>query len=140
MITWTTYGSWLPGNEKGYVENGKILEGNIKLLEKNKNRQKTNTVKLNKTEKQIVRNTILSEAEKIGHKIEGLIVYSNHIHLLARPHKESIEGIVGRYKSITTSVLWKHGRQGRIWTKGYDKRFCFTEEDITKRKLYINKH
>jgi len=25
MITWTTYGSWLQGDKRGYVKDGKIL-------------------------------------------------------------------------------------------------------------------
>jgi REP element-mobilizing transposase RayT len=72
--------------------------------------------------------------------VEGLVVYSNHLHLLARPHSESIEEIAGRYKSITTKQLWTKGRKGRIWTKGYDKRFCFDEEDIISKKQYIDEH
>ncbi len=91
MITWTTYGSWLPGDKRGYVDNGKILLGDTKVLQRNRKRQKAPVVKLNNQEKQIVKQTILAEAAKITHKIVALAVYSNHIHLLARPHSESIE-------------------------------------------------
>ena len=140
MLTWTIYGSWLPGDERGYLEDGRILPGNLKILERNRKRQKASTVKLNEAEKEIVHKTILSEAERIGHKIKALAVYTNHVHLVASPHSESIEDTVGRYKSLTTSALWQHGRKGRIWTKGYDKRFCFTEEDLTARIKYVNKH
>jgi REP element-mobilizing transposase RayT len=140
MLTWTTYGSWLPGDKRGYVDNGKILLGDVKTLQRNKQRQKSPVVKLNPREKRIVKQTILAEAERIDHKIEALAVYSNHIHLLARPHTESIEEIVGRYKSMTTRILWENGRKGRIWSKGYDKRFCFTEDELTTRIRYIQKH
>ena len=140
MLTWTTYGSWLPGDKRGYVENGKILSGDESILQRNKERQKSNNVKLNSKEKQIVNKAVLSEAEKIGQQVEALVVYSNHIHILTRPHKKSLEEIVSRYKSITTRALWGNGRMGRIWTKGYDKRFCFTEDDIKKRTQYIRNH
>jgi REP element-mobilizing transposase RayT len=140
MLTWTTYGSWLPGDERGYVDNGKILLGDDKTLQRNRQRQKSPVVKLNPKEKQIVRQTILAEAERIGHKIEALAVYSNHIHLLARPHTKSIEEIAGRYKSLTTRSLWENGRKGRIWSKRYDKRFCFSEDEFTTRIRYIQKH
>jgi len=140
MITWTTYGSWLPGDKRGYVDNGKILLGDTKVLQRNRKRQKSPIVKLNKLEKRIVKQTILAEAEKISHKIEALAVYSNHIHLLARPHTKSIEELVSRYKSITTRALWQRGRTSRIWTRGYDKRFCFTEEEFIARNTYIQDH
>jgi REP element-mobilizing transposase RayT len=69
-----------------------------------------------------------------------LAVYSSHIHLLARPHTQSIEELAGRYKSMTTRVLWQQGRKGRIWSKGYDKRFCFSEEKLAAKISYVQNH
>jgi REP element-mobilizing transposase RayT len=140
MVTWTTYGSWLPGDKRGYVDNGKILSGNVKILQRNRKRQKAPVVKLNAQEEEIVKQTIYAEAEKIDHKIEALVVYSNHIHLLALPHTESIEEVVGRYKSVTIRALWQRGRKGRIWTKGYDKRFCYSEPELAARIRYVQNH
>jgi len=140
MVTWTTYGSWLPGDIRGYVRNGQILSGDYKILEKNQTRQKSSTVKLNKKEMKLIRQIILNEAERIGHEIVALAACTNHVHLAARSYSESVEEIVGRYKSLTTRALWEHGRQGRIWTKGYDKRFCFSEDQLRKKIRYINKH
>ncbi len=54
--------------------------------------------------------------------------------------KQKEEEITGRYKSVTTHALWQHNCQGRIWTKGYDKRFCFTERELTQKIWYVNKH
>jgi REP element-mobilizing transposase RayT len=140
MVTWTTYGSWMPGDERRYVSNGQILQGDIETLERNKKRQKTPTVKLNKKEIQLIRQVIINEAERIGHEIEALAVCASHVHLAARPHSESIEGVVGRYKGTTTRTLWNFGHKGRIWTKGFDKRFCFSEEDLIRKIRYVNKH
>jgi REP element-mobilizing transposase RayT len=140
MLTWTTYGSWLPGDKRGYVEHGQILPGKEQILERNKDRQRLPAVILNEREEKIVQEVIFTEAQRISQILEALIVYSNHVHLLARPHTESMEQIVSRYKSKTTRALWRNGRQGRIWTKGYDKRFCFTEEEVTQRIRYINQH
>jgi len=140
LVTWTTYGSWLPGDERGYVKDGQVLPGNLKVLERNKKRQKSPTVRLNAREKQIVHRVILAEAQKLGHQIDACVVFSNHVHLAAKAHSKSIEEVVGRYKSVTTRALWQHGRKGRIWTKGFDKRFCFSEDELTQRIQYVNKH
>ena len=140
MLTWTTYGSWLPGDERGYVKNAQILAGDVKTLQISKSRQKSPAVKLNAREIELVRQVILHEAERIGHAIEALTVRTYHVHLVARPHSKSIEQVVARYKSLTTRALWQHGRPGRIWTKGYDKRFCFTQEELAQRIRYVNKH
>jgi REP element-mobilizing transposase RayT len=140
MVTWTTYGSWLPGDERRYVANGQILPGDLKTLERSKKRLKSPSVKLNKKEIELVRQTIFYEAKGISHKIVALAVCTNHVHLAARANDKLIEDIVGRYKSITTSALWNLGRKGRIWTKGYDKRFCFSEEELKQKIQYVNKH
>jgi len=139
-VTWTTYGSWLPGDERRYVANGQILAPDSKILERNKKRLKSSAVKLSKEEIKLVQQVILSEAKKIAHEILALAVCTNHVHLAARANDKLIEDIVGRYKSLTTSSLWELGRKGRIWTKGYDKRFCFSEEDLILKIHYVNKH
>ncbi|MBL7153528.1 MAG: transposase [Phycisphaerae bacterium] len=140
MLTWTTYGTWLPGDQRGYVADDRTLPGNGNILERNRKRQKSPAVKLNAQEKKIVEQTILAEAKTIGQQVESLVVCSNHVHLLTRRHARPVEEVVSRYKSMTTRGLWKEGRKGRVWTKGYDKRFCFTEQDIATKAKYIQNH
>jgi len=140
MVTWTTYGSWLRGDERGFVANGQVLIGSPEVLQADRNRQKSPSVRLNRREIELVRQAIFSEAERIGHEVEALTVCTNHVHLVARPHSECVEELVGRYKSLTTRALWQYGRYGRIWTKGYDKRFCFSEEEFAARIKYVQNH
>ena len=140
MLTWTTYGSWLQGNERGYVKDGQILRGNKKLVDLCEKFQKEHTVKLRDNEKDIVRQAILNEAERIGQTIEALAVCSNHIHVVARYFPEPIGQMVSRLKNVTSSALRKHGRAGRVWTRGFDKRFCFNQEDLVRRIQYVKNH
>ena len=102
--------------------------------------QKDPTVKLEKHEKVVVEKAILTEAERIGQKIEALAVCNNHVHIAARPCDKSIERVVGMYKSAATRALRFYGRDGRVWTTGFDKRFCFTEDDLVIKIKYIQKH
>jgi REP element-mobilizing transposase RayT len=140
MVTWTTYGTWLQGEKKGYVKDGEILAGNDKLKSANQNQQKFQTVKLDSDQKQIVQNAILQEARKIKQKIFAIAVCSNHIHLVAEVSSESIEQIVHRYKRLSSFVLRKADLDGKIWSTGFDKRFCFTDKDIEQKIQYVNKH
>lgn len=140
MVTWTTYGSWLQGDQRGYVKDGKILGGDRKLTGTCVNLQKSPPVTLDKEERVIVRRAILAEAARNGHKVRGLAVCSNHVHLVAEPYRESIEEIVSRYKNAGMFALRKCGRIGRIWTRGFDKRFCFSEEELLRRTKYVQQH
>jgi REP element-mobilizing transposase RayT len=140
MITWTTYGTWLQGDKRGYVKNGVILPANERLKSANKNKQKFQTVKLNSSQKHIVRKAMLLEAQKINQKILAIAVCSNHVHIVAKVSSESIEKIVHRYKRLATFVLRKTGLDGKVWSKGFDKRFCFTDKDIEQKVKYVNGH
>ena len=140
MVTWTTYGSWLQGDRRGYVKDGQVFGGNETILQWCKKFQKGPTIKLNKQDKEIVRQAILQEAGRIGQKLEALAVCTNHVHLVAGLSGESIERVVSRYKSVATRALRRNGRSGRIWTTGFDKRFCFAETDLVRQIAYVRSH
>ena len=140
MVTWTTYGTWLQGDERGYVRQGKILPLNNIIRTANLKLQKNKTVTLTGEEKEVVRKAILAESVKINQTIRALAVCSNHVHLVAQPCNESIEEIVSRYKNIAMFALGKNGRKGRIWTRSFDKRFCFSEDDLIGKIEYVQKH
>ncbi len=140
MATWTTYGTWLQGDERGYVRDGKTLAQNDKLKSANQRQQKYPTVKLNSEQKQIIRDAIVEEAQRINHKIFALAVCSNHVHIVAGVSEESIEQSVHRYKYSATLALRKFGSQGKIWSKGFDKRFCFTDKELENKVRYVRSH
>jgi len=140
MVTWTTYGTWLQGDERGYVKNGQILPKDDKLKSANEKHQKFETFKLNWNHRNIVKDAILAGAKIVNQEIIDLAVRSNHIHLLIKTSEDSIEKVVHRYKCAATFALRRNGVQGEIWSKGFDKRFCFTEKEIEQKIRYIQKH
>lgn len=137
MVTWTTYGTWLQGDKRGYVKKGVTLKGNDRLELANEDLQKHDAIILTFAERDIVSKAIIAEAKKIGQTIEAIAVRSNHVHIAARPCKESIEQIVSRYKNISRMAL---NRKERIWTHGFDKQFCFSEQDFRQRIEYVEQH
>jgi len=140
MLTWTTYGSWLQGDERGYVKDGRVLGGDEELATLCGKFQKEETVKLRSDEKDIVRRAILDEAQRIGRTVEALAVCTNHIHLVLRYSLEPIGRTVSRFKNVAAAALRRHGRAGRVWTRGFDKRFCFDRDDLIRRIKYVNNH
>ena len=107
MLTWTTYGSWLQGDERGYVKNGKVLAVNVGLRQVNMLAQKAKTVKLNQKGQKIVRSAILSEAENLDQKIYAIAVHSNHVHIVLNPIARPISKILSHYKNATRLALSK---------------------------------
>jgi len=137
MITWTTYGTWLQGDERGYVKNGKIYPGNKTLLQTNKQSQLQAPVKLSKIQQQVVRNAIIKEAELQGQQMDALSVQSNHVHIVVEYTRQPISKVVAYYKKAARIALKATGHNGRLWTRGYDKRFCFDRATLNQRIRYV---
>jgi len=85
MLTWTTYGSWLQGDKRGWVKNGRILQPDSKLYLTNKQKLKRTPVKLKESQKRLVKEIISAESKRINQKIYALTVCSDHIHIAAEP-------------------------------------------------------
>lgn len=140
MLTWTTYGTWLQGDERGYVKDSETFRGNAGLLRANLESQKGNTVRLDGAQKEIVRCAICEEARRLGQRIFALAVWSNHVHLVADNIDEAVGTVAGRYKRAARWALKREGFEENVWTKGYDKRFCFDDEELRGRIEYVEGH
>ena len=140
MVTWTTYGTWLQGNAKGFVTNGEVRGENIALKKSNVKNLTRAAVRLGRREKEIVRNSIIEAAKRFNQKILAVAVYSNHVHIVCEYVDVPINVIVSYYKNAGRVALKECGFEGRVWTKGYDKRFCFSEKDLRTKVDYVNKH
>jgi len=140
MITWTTYGTWLQGDKRGYVKDGKILRKNDALLQSNLKMLKNPATRFNTKHCDIVRRAILKKAQEIRQQIYAIAVCSSHVHVVAERINEPIEKVVSFYKNAARLALRSNGFIGRIWTKGFDKRFCFNQEELQNKIKYVNDH
>ena len=140
MVTWTTYGTWLQGDKRGYVKNGAVLGSNARLKESNKKSQAEGAIVLNSEQRKTVREAIEKEAERIKQKIYALAVCSKHVHMVVNYIGGGIEKKVGRYKNSARVALNSCGYNGRIWTKGFNKRYCFDEKALKQMIDYVQRH
>ena len=140
MATWTTYGMWLQGDKRGYVKNGATLEANAELEKLNEESLKHDKVKIPKKLHTIVKNAILKEAEEIGQKIYAIVVCSNHVHIVVESVSKRCGYSVGRFKKAATKALRKYGFVDKVWTKGFDKRYCYHQHELEMKIKYIQRH
>ena len=59
---------------------------------------------------------------------------------MAERTNESIEKVVSYYKNAARIALRGKGFIGRVWTKGFDKRFCFNQEELENKIKYVESH
>jgi len=140
MITWTTYGTWLQGDERGYVKNGKIYPANESLKQTNKQLQLQDEIRLSKIKQKVVQNAIIKEAQSQGQNILALSVNATHVHIVAENIPQPISNIVAYYKKAARLALKSIGHEGKLWTKGYDKRFCFDQKTLKQKIKYVESH
>lgn len=66
MLTWTTYGTWLQGDYRGYVvKGGDVLREATSLEQNNRERMVKDAVAFSVREQAVVRNAILAEADRL---------------------------------------------------------------------------
>ena len=140
LITWTTYGSWLQGDGRRYVKNSKILQENSALRKDNFMRLKNKPVKLSSQQQIIVCQAILNKAKTLNQRIFSLAICSDHVHIVAEPISEKIEKVVSYHKNAARLALRQNGFTDRLWTRGFDKRFCYSKEQLNSRIKYVNRH
>jgi REP element-mobilizing transposase RayT len=140
MITWTTYGTWLQGDKRGYVKNGTIHQANPKLAMLNLQNLIKNPVILTNAHRIIVQKAIYEKAHHLNQKIRALAVCSNHVHFVVNYIPRPVGIIVRLYKIAAQVALRKVGISGRVWTLGFDKRHCFDQQTLKKRIDYVNSH
>ncbi|HUV40613.1 MAG TPA: transposase [Sedimentisphaerales bacterium] len=140
MITWTTYGTWLQGEKQGFVKDGIVRGRNAALKTDCQKKLKRQPVRLENNQKAIVRQAVAEAAKRFGQKIYAIAVCSNHVHIACEYVQVPISVLVGYYKNAARKALQKSGYEGRVWTKGYDKRFCFNQKAMTERIKYVKEH
>ena len=140
MLTWGTYGSWLQGDRRGWVKDGAFRGGSRNIERVNSAELLKEAVYLDKKQREIVHEAMTEWARKEGQKILALSVGRCHVHLVLSNRGEHIGELVGRCKIFCRKVLSKHDFCGRLWERGYDKRFCFDEVALQRRIRYVRKH
>jgi REP element-mobilizing transposase RayT len=140
LLTWTTYGTWLQGDEHGYVKDGVTFDENTPLADANREKLKKDPVRLTLSQRKIIENAIRKKAMDIGQQIYALAVCSDHVHIVVDYTTKDIGLIVRYYKIAARKAIEDDGFVGRLWTKGFDKRFCFDQLSLRRRINYVNRH
>lgn len=140
MVTWTTYGTWLQGSERGFVKDGVVCGASPGLKDSNRARLVGRKFVLTKVNGEIVRKAIADEAVWLGQRVYAMSVAATHVHMVVDAIDETIETAVARYKLAALKALRVKGIKGKVWTRGYDKRFCFDEAAVKSRVEYVERH
>jgi len=136
MVTTTTYGTWLPGDARGYVDAGRVLPSDPFLESKSRRLMEGEAVFLSEEEQSIAFEALIAACVEFDYTLVAVTIETWHAHLLLTHGRDDVAKVAGRLKNRMRQAI----DRGRVWTKGYDKRFCYTEADVMHRQEYITRH
>lgn len=138
MVTMTTYGTWLRGDRRGWVDDGVIMPPDPLLEERDARRMKHAPFRFDGNRLWDVGAMIgRSLIERMDVTMLALTVQTWHVHFVIAATHHHIASIVKCAKDAARYGL----RPSRpIWTDGYDKRFCFDDGAVHGRVRYVEKH
>ena len=140
FITWTTYGTWLPGDARGWR---KTRVGNQlpqpRLAEWCRNRLSEEPVLLTENHRNKVEAVCRKHAQIRGWVLHAVGARSNHVHLAVTADKAP-KTVRDQFKANATRVL----RQGpdaianeKVWTAGGDCEIVDGDEELERVVQYI---
>lgn len=137
MVTTTTYGSWLPGDLRGSVDNGIVLPGDPARLERSRQRMGMGQpVLLTAGQQSDLFDALCRACDEFGYMLTDASVEPWHLHWMVDHGFDAVATMVGRLKNRMRQALGV----GRIWTEGYYDSRLFDSAAIDIRRGYIARH
>lgn len=135
FVTTTSYGSWLPGDARGYVHSGRVLPANPALESHARRLLKHEPVPFSESDQKTLHSALGEACEEFGYRLHDLAIESWHLHWIVR-HSDAMCSMVGRLKNRLRQRL----DRGRIWTEGYCHRTIATDDELIVARDYIRRH
>lgn len=142
FITWTTYGTWLPGDERGWVIDGTpgIQPPDEKIRKDAIRNLKHPPVVLSSEQRQIVDRTIREVCEFRQWRIHALNVRTNHVHLVlsADKHPDDVMNQLKAWCSRRLNELApSHGSKHKWWTTHGSTKWLFEQDYFHNAVNYV---
>ena len=146
FITFTSYGTWLHGDERGSVDDEHCIPGlpfappNLNRESANRKAMKWPEFTLDAKARGIVHRTIREVCEHRGWSLIALNVRTNHVHVVVYA-PVSADKVLNDLKAWTTRRLREAGCRAvkaPVWTEGGSKHKLFTAEAVTAAAQYTS--
>ena len=106
FVTTTSHGSWLPGDLRGYVQDGIILPSNPRLLKFSKSILKSDPIFLSRHRIAInCLNRCGPRRREFNYRLTDVAIESWHLHWIIAHGDDPVEATVGRLKTRMRQAL-----------------------------------
>ena len=139
FLTWTTYGTWLPGDSRGWNRKGdeSSLPPNSLFHEMAVARMKEKPFLLSEHDRKVVANTIDAHCEIRQWVLHAANVRSNHVHIVVSSNDYAPDQVAAQFKAWASRKLKSaHKARKRFWTEGSSCRWLNSDDQLAKAIQY----
>ena len=152
FLTWSTYGTWLPGDERGWIERGKgwQLPDPIRKLEAGA-RMSEDACRLDGEQRDVVERQVAETCKIRGWELHAVNCRSNHLHVVVAASqapkivRSQLEAwCTRRLKELEADRQLTEGRmmdhatiRENWWAERGSQRFINDEESLEAANLYV---
>ena len=139
FLTWTTYGSWLPGDARGWVDDhGLTREPSPGLAHQARRLMPEHSVVLTTHQRHAVEDAIVAECTFRGWTLHAVTCRTTHVHVVVSAGERIPHRVMGSFKAWCSRRLSDdvQGRQ-RWWTKGGSMRRLYDHRAIEATVEYV---
>jgi hypothetical protein len=138
MFTISTYGTWLRGDARGWVDDGIVFPAQPALQAWDRSQMKRAPYLFPRDQWfDVGRAMGESLIERLGVRIWAWTLQSWHSHGVVGSTRHDIADVI---KCIKDAARWYLRVDRPIWAVDYDKRFCFDWPTVGSRVRYVEKH
>ena len=146
LITWTCYGTWLHGDDRGSVDREHRTPGTAMLKPSPYRRLAAarrmvgKGVRLDTAARRLVTRIITEHCERRDWELLACNVRTNHVHVVVVNPDVRPETIMGQLKAWTSRRLREGGHLkagSHVWTRGGSTRYIWERRSIAPAVDYV---
>jgi REP element-mobilizing transposase RayT len=147
LLTWTCYGTWLHGDERGSVTKGNNSPGtpfhdeNPRWANKEAHKLVHGPVVLRDSAREIVRDAVVDHCRHRGWELFAVNARTNHVHaVIAYDGTFGPDFMLNSLKARATRCLRSarlYAPDDRVWTRHGSTRYLWNNEDVEAAVDYV---
>ena len=145
FLTWTTYGTWLHGDERWSVDRMHNAPGSDHVppdasqLNLNRSLMAEPPLFLNPRQREIVEHAIREHCQYKNWNLIEINCRSNHVHVIVSAYEISPELVMNSLKAYATRALRNSNaiEQKNTWTRHGSTRYIKNQESLAAAMRYV---
>jgi REP element-mobilizing transposase RayT len=147
FLSWTAYGTWLPGDERGWVEKpGQFRVPDAETKKAAQQLMTESALNLDVEQRRIVEDTIADHCRIRGWHLHAVNARTQHVHVVVTAPGRDPEVVMDQFKAWCTRKLKDRERSRRSegeairqnwWTQRGNKRWLSDEESLQAAIHYV---